>query len=174
MLILDEVQTGCGRTGAFLASDHLRVDPDILCLAKGVAGGLPMGACLARPEACAFRPGDHASTFGGGPLVSAAAIVVLDELGNGLLRHVAEIGELCMQRLVKIVPEGTDVRGKGLMIGVDLPAPVAPDVVEAALDRGVLVNDVTPSTIRITPPLVITADETDEALTILEEVLDEI
>ncbi|MGH2694292.1 MAG: acetylornithine transaminase [Actinomycetota bacterium] len=165
LLILDEIQTGVGRTGDWFAHRHYGVTPDVMCLAKALAGGLPMGACLARPEvAGAFAPGDHASTFGGGPVQSAAALAVLDVIEEeGLLQRASSAGARLAAGLRGVFP-GMEVRGRGLLIGIDLGAPIARAVVEAALADGVLVNDPTPSVVRVTPPLVITDEEIDRAL----------
>lgn len=165
LLILDEIQTGVGRTGEWFAHRLYGVTPDVMCLAKALAGGLPMGACLARPEVAeAFAPGDHASTFGGGPVQSAAALAVLDVIEEeGLLERARTAGARLTAGLRGVFP-GMEVRGRGLLIGVDLGAPIARAVVEAALADGVLVNDPTPSVVRVTPPLVITDEEIDRAL----------
>jgi acetylornithine/N-succinyldiaminopimelate aminotransferase len=172
LLILDEVQTGVGRTGAWWAHQHEGVAPDVMCIAKGLAGGLPIGACLAAPEvATAFEPGDHGCTFGGGLVQSGAALAVLDIIASeGLLERAKSAGELLMQGLAAIFGRAADVRGQGLLVGVELAEPKARGVAEAALVRGLLVNDVTPSVVRLTPPLVITDDDIHAALEILEEV----
>jgi predicted acetylornithine/succinylornithine family transaminase len=175
LLILDEVQTGIGRTGRWFAFEHGAVKPDILCLAKALGGGLPIGACLARAEvAGAFQPGDHGSTFGGGPVQCAAALAVLDVIeSEGLLERAEYLGERLRKELEKIFGDA-DVRGLGLMIGVEFDKPIAHQICEAALERGVLLNDPTEKVVRLTPPLVITDEEVDRAVSILEEVWDEI
>jgi acetylornithine/N-succinyldiaminopimelate aminotransferase len=172
LLILDEIQTGLGRTGRWFAHQHNDVEPDVMCLAKGIAGGLPMGVCLATPEvAAAFSVGDHASTFGGGPVQCAAALAVLDVIDNdGLVEHAAETGARVMKELERMATSA-HVRGRGLMIGIEFDKPVAREIAAAALEHGVLVNDATPNVVRLTPPLVISDDEVDESLAILEEVL---
>ena len=172
LLILDEVQTGVGRTGAWWAHQHEGVPPDIMCIAKGLAGGLPIGACLAPPAVAAtFEPGDHGCTFGGGPVQSGAALAVLEIIASeGLLERAKAAGELLIQGLAAIFSDAAEVRGRGLLIGVELHEPKARAVAEAALERGLLVNDATPSVVRLTPPLVITDDDIHEALEILEEV----
>ena len=174
LLILDEVQTGMGRTGTWLAAEHDGVEADIICIAKALGGGLPIGACLARPEvAASFEPGDHASTFGGGPVQCAAALAVIDVIEKeGLLERARVAGGRITEGLESF-GRGT-VRGRGLLLAFDLGAPAAGALVSAALDRGVLVNEVTPSAVRITPPLVITDEEIDEALKRLGEALDAI
>jgi acetylornithine/N-succinyldiaminopimelate aminotransferase len=175
LLMLDEVQTGLGRTGRWWAHEHEGVSPDVMCLAKTLAGGLPMGACLAKPEAAsAFEPGDHASTFGGGPVQSAAALATLDVIAEeGLIARAREAGERLAGGLHNIWPAQV-VRGRGLLWAVDFGAPVARRVSEAALERGLLVNDATPSAVRLAPPLVIADTEIDAALEILAEVAREV
>lgn len=171
LLILDEVQTGIGRTGAWFAFQHEGIRPDIFCLAKGLAGGLPIGACLATPEvAAAFEPGDHASTFGGNPVTTAAALAVLDVLEReNLVERTATLGPRVAAMLSDAFG-GAEVRGRGLMLGVVLGVPLARAVTAAALERGVLVNDAAPDVVRVTPPLVITEAELTEAVAILKEV----
>lgn len=176
LLIIDEIQTGLARTGRHFAYEHEGVRPDILCLGKALAGGLPMGACLARPEvADSFQVGDHGSTFGGGPVPSAAALAVLDVIEEeGLCDRAASGGERLMKGLSAIAPEGSVVRGKGLMIGLELPDGGARAVAGACLERKVLVNDIGDRVIRFVPPLVISDEEIDQGLSVLEEVFDAI
>jgi acetylornithine/N-succinyldiaminopimelate aminotransferase len=165
LLILDEIQTGLGRTGHWFAHQSYGVTPDVMCLAKALAGGLPMGACLARPEiAASFTPGDHATTFGGGPVQSAAALAVLDVVEKEGLVERARIAGARLSAGLRAVFPGREVRGPGLLIAVELGAPVARALAEAALAEGVLVNDPTPSVVRVTPPLVIADKEIDRAL----------
>ena len=173
LLILDEVQTGLGRTGAWFGYQHEGVQPDVICLAKSLAGGLPMGACLARPEvASSFAAGDHGSTFGGGPVQSAAALATLDVIeSEGLVYRALVAGRSLMTDLSRMWP-GAEVRGRGLLIAVEFPGEVANEIVERALRAGVVVNATGPSTLRFAPPLVITNDELERGLGILEEVAD--
>lgn len=161
LLILDEVQTGIGRTGRWFAHEHAGVAPDVMCLAKGLAAGLPIGACLAVPEvASSFLPGDHATTFGGGPVQCAAAVAVLDVIEDeGLLERTTSLGHLMRARLATLGTGVAEVRGTGLLIGVELSSDRARDVASLALERGVLVNDATPSVVRLCPPLVISEEE---------------
>jgi predicted acetylornithine/succinylornithine family transaminase len=175
LLILDEVQTGMGRTGKWFSYEHSGIRPDVLCLAKSLAGGLPMGACLATPDVAAtFVPGDHGSTFGGGYVQSAAALAVIDVIEvEGLCDRAAFLGERLAKALGTLF-DRCEVRGAGLLIGVDLGAPLAGAFCSAALKRGVIVNDPTPSVVRFAPPLVIAEDEIDRALNVLQEVWDEI
>jgi acetylornithine/N-succinyldiaminopimelate aminotransferase len=168
LFVLDEVQTGLGRTGDWFASQFEGVEPDVMCLAKSLAGGLPMGACLATPEvASAFEAGDHATTFGGGPVQAAAALAVLDVIEEeGLVEHARVAGRRLRAGLREVFGDH-EIRGRGLMIAVDLGRVVAHEVAERALQRGLLVNDATPSVLRLTPPLVITGAQIDEAVEIL-------
>lgn len=173
LLILDEVQTGIGRTGSLFAYEQEGVEPDIMCLAKGLGGGLPIGAILAREEIAAHLvPGDHGSTFGASPLAASAGIAVV--------RHILETGLLdrCRQASVRFfdrlraledrVPGVTGVRGRGLLLAVSFSRDVSADVVAAARERGLLVNNVRPNAVRLMPPLNISDDEIDRACDILE------
>ncbi|HEX2056849.1 MAG TPA: acetylornithine transaminase [Actinomycetota bacterium] len=175
LLILDEVQTGVGRTGRWFAYEHEAVAPDVVCLAKGLAGGLPIGAALATPAvAASFAPGDHGSTFGGGPVPCAAALAVLDVVEKeGLVERAAAAGARLAQGLERIFGAGT-VRGRGLLLGVALDRPLARAAAALAIRRGLLVNDAAPDVLRMAPPLVITDEEVDSALVVIEEVWDEI
>jgi acetylornithine aminotransferase len=175
LLILDEVQTGLGRTGNWFGHDASGVRPDILCLAKGLGGGLPIGACLAVPEiAGTLEPGDHGSTFGGGPVQCAAAVAVLDAIeGEDLVANAARVGKKISTDLLDANVPAT-VRGPGLLIGIELEAPVARQVAESALAAGLLVNDATPSVLRLSPPLILSESEAQQGTEILKEVLYEI
>jgi acetylornithine aminotransferase len=176
LLILDEIQTGLGRTGRWFAHQHWDVAPDVMCLAKALAGGLPMGACLATPGVAAtLEAGDHASTFGGGPVQSAAALATLSVIEEeGLVERATIAGDKLATGLRAIFGDECAVRGRGLLIGVELTAPRAHDVAASALDKGLLVNNATDSVVRVAPPLVITDAEIDNALSILQEVWDEV
>ena len=176
LLVLDEIQTGLGRTGRWFAHQHTDVTPDVMCLAKALAGGLPMGACLATPDAAsAFEIGDHATTFGGGPVQAAAALATLDVIENeGLVDNARVMGTALMDALDGVFGARSQVRGKGLLIGIELDRPLAREIAARCLEHGLLVNDATPSVVRLTPPLVVTANEIDHAMTILEEVWDEV
>lgn len=176
LLILDEIQTGLGRTGRWWAHQHDGISPDVMCLAKALAAGLPMGVCLARPEiAATFSLGDHGTTFGGGPVQSAAALAVLDIVASeGLVERSWSAGPRAVSKLRTGLPAGAVVRGRGLMIGIEWERPVAREFARRTLERGVLVNDAAPTVTRLTPPLVISDDAIDTALEILLEVGDEI
>lgn len=161
LLIVDEVQTGLGRTGRWFAYQHDGVAPDITCLAKALGGGLPLGACLARrgvAEAFAFS--DHASTFGGGPVQTAAALAALEVIeGEDLLTRADVLGRSLSLRLKDTFDESVEVRGRGLLIGIDLGEPRARALVDAGLAHGVVVNEATPRVVRLAPPLVISEEE---------------
>jgi acetylornithine/N-succinyldiaminopimelate aminotransferase len=167
MLLLDEVQTGVGRSGAFFAWQTYGVRPDAVTLAKGLANGLPIGALLVADEApTAFEPGDHASTFGGNPVACAAACAVLDTVDEALLSHVRELSALLRAGLA---PLGA-VRGLGLLLAVELDRPAAP-VVAAALEHGLVIGSAGENTLRLTPPLTLSTDEATMAVDLLTEVL---
>jgi acetylornithine/N-succinyldiaminopimelate aminotransferase len=170
LLVLDEVQTGMGRTGTFFCFEQLGVTPDAVTLAKGLANGLPIGALLvADASAGAFEPGDHGSTFGGNPVASAAAVAVCDAIDEELLTAVRRTGSLLADGLRRL-PGVVAVRGRGLLVGADLDRPAA-DVVDAARERGLLVGSAGDQVLRLTPPLTIGAAEVEQALAVLGEVL---
>jgi acetylornithine/N-succinyldiaminopimelate aminotransferase len=177
LLVLDEIQSGIGRTGAWFAHQSAGVRPDVLTLAKGLGGGLPIGACIGLgPAGSGFSQGDHGSTFGGNPVACAAALAVLDTIErDGLLAHVTETGEHLAAGLSEIShPLVAGVRGAGLWRAVVLTAPLAPGVEAAARRAGFLVNAVQPDAIRLAPPLILTAAEADEFVAALPAVLDEV
>ena len=166
LLMLDEVQTGNGRTGAFFAYQHTDCLPDVVTTAKGLGNGMPIGACLARGEAAdLFQPGHHGSTFGGNPLACAAACAVLDTLeGDKLIPRAAELGERIQSGLRGALKGNNnikEVRGKGMMIAVELIEPQS-GMVQAGLDSGILVNSIADRIIRLLPPLTLTDAEADE------------
>ena len=170
LLILDEVQTGMGRTGTLWAYERYDLRPDLMTLAKGLGGGLPIGALVTTPElGDVFAPGDHGSTFAGNPLVSAAANAALDVLDDpALLAHVDEMGALLTEGL-RGLPGVTEVRGRGLMLAAEVDFD-APAFVKRALEEQALVLNATgPGTVRFIPPLVVTEDEISEALRRLAE-----
>jgi acetylornithine aminotransferase/acetylornithine/N-succinyldiaminopimelate aminotransferase len=164
LLVLDEVQTGIGRTGRWFEHQHHGIVPDVMTLAKGLGGGVPIGACLAGPRADVFEPGDHGSTFGGNPLACAAGVAVLRTIEEeGLVGHAAEMGEHLHASLQEL--EGVrQVRGRGLMQSVVFDGPVARDFQARCLAEGVIVNATDDVTIRLVPPLIISAAEIDEAV----------
>jgi acetylornithine aminotransferase/acetylornithine/N-succinyldiaminopimelate aminotransferase len=162
LLILDEVQTGLGRTGRWFAHQHEGVTPDVMTLAKGLGGGVPIGACLANPRADVFVPGDHGSTFGGNPLACAAALTVLQVIErDGLVGHAAEMGEMLHGALEDL--GGKQVRGIGLMQAVEFAEPRAKGFQQACLESGLIVNAVDDHSIRLVPPLIITPTEIERA-----------
>jgi acetylornithine/N-succinyldiaminopimelate aminotransferase len=162
LLILDEVQTGLGRTGRWFAHQHARITPDVMTLAKGLGGGVPIGACLANPRADVFEPGDHGSTFGGNPLACAVAATVLQVIErDGLVGHAAEMGDLLGASLRDL--GARDVRGVGLMQAIEFEEARAKPFQQACLDSGLVVNAVDDHSVRLVPPLIVTADQIDRA-----------
>ncbi len=179
LLVFDEVQTGLGRTGTFFAYQTEGVLPDAVACAKALAGGLPMGALLARGEAAeAFQPGDHASTFGGGLLISAAAHAVLDVvLAEGFLDDLRFRGQrlrVGLERLAKASPAATRMRGRGLMLGLQLAEPRAAELVDALRRHGALSCPAGSDVVRFVPPLTISREEIDEAIEIVGKALGEL
>ncbi len=172
LLILDEVQTGIGRTGKMFAHQHHGVKPDILTLAKALGGGVPIGAMLASKRAAvAFGPGDHAATFGGNPLSTAAALAALEVVQEGLVQNCREMGAYfkeCLKELESRWPFIVGVRGLGLLLGMELTVPAAP-FVEAARKRGLLILTAGQKVLRFLPPLTVTKQEVNHALGILEQ-----
>lgn len=172
LLIVDDVQAGIGRTGTWFSWQSLGFAPDIATIAKALGNGLPIGACLATDRAAqAFKPGDHATTFGGGPVVCAAALATLTEIETrALLDNVgarAEQFRLMLDRLDGV----REVRGRGLLLGAVLDEPIAADLVLAALDEGLVVNNVLPDTVRLAPPLTISSAEVEEVVRRLSNAL---
>lgn len=175
LLIFDEVQTGIGRTGTMFAYQHFGVHPDIMTLAKGLGGGLPIGACIATDEVAeAFGPGSHASTFGGNPLACAAALAVISTLTDGgLLEKSRAVGAYLakgLQEMASHIPLITDVRGMGLLQGIELSIDAKP-LVQDCQNRKVLINCTMDRILRFVPPLVITQPDIDRLLSILSDVL---
>jgi len=182
LLVVDEVQSGIGRTGKWFAIEHTGVQPDIVCMAKGIASGMPLGVTMSRADIMDWVPGSHASTFGGNPVCIAAALATLDVIEKeNLLKNSAEVGAHMMQRMADWTKKYRvvgDVRGRGLMVGVEIVkdqkskeyAPEFRDkIVELAFERGILFLGCGPSTVRIAPPLVVTKEEADAAVDALEE-----
>ena len=178
LFILDEVQTGIGRTGKLFAHEHFGVTPDIMTLAKALAGGAPIGTMLAREEiAAAFVPGTHGSTFGGNPLMAAAAIATLRTiLEDGILNATCEIGEYLLGELETLGKKYAfvqNVRGIGLMIGMGLTIP-AGDIVKKGHDRGLLLNVTHDTVLRFVPPLIVTKQEIKRMIEILDGIFREV
>ncbi|MGA9465647.1 MAG: acetyl ornithine aminotransferase family protein [Terracidiphilus sp.] len=183
LLVADEVQSGAGRTGKWWAIQHSGVEPDMVCMAKGIASGMPLGICLTRSEIMDWVPGSHASTFGGNPISLAASLATIDILERGAIANAAQVGSRMMQRLEgwkQSHPLVGDVRGRGLMIGIELvkdkatrePAGKLRDRVETvAFERGLMVLGCGENTIRLCPPLIVNEHEATVALDILEDAL---
>jgi acetylornithine/N-succinyldiaminopimelate aminotransferase len=175
LLVLDEVQTGMGRTGAFFAHQHNGITPDVVTMAKGLGGGLPIGACLAvGPAAELLTPGLHGSTFGGNPICTAAALAVLRVIAaEDLVRHAEVLGKSVRHGIETLGHPLIDhVRGRGLLWGIVLSAPRAKDAEAAARDAGFLVNAAAPDVIRLAPPLIITEAQIDGFIAALPGILD--
>ena len=182
LLVADEVQSGAARTGKWWAIEHTGVQPDIVCIAKGIASGMPLGVTMSRAEIMDWVPGSHASTFGGNPICLAAALATMDVIENEHLReNSTEVGNYMLKRMAawpskhKLVG---DVRGRGLMIGVEIVldkqtkeyAPAQRDrIIELSFERGILFLGCGPSTIRLAPPLIVTKEQADAAMGALEE-----
>ncbi len=181
LLVCDEVQAGCGRTGKWWAVEHTGVEPDMICIAKGIASGMPLSVLLTRAELMDWVPGSHASTFGGNPVCIAAALATVDVLEREAIRNSDSVGRHVMQRLKdwprkhRIVG---DVRGLGLMIGIEIvkdheskgiDKATRDRIVELAFERGILFLGAGENTIRMSPPLIVTAEQADVALDVLEE-----
>ena len=183
LLIVDEVQSGMGRTGKMFACEHYDVKPDIVCIAKGIGSGLPIGACVARADLMDWKPGAHASTFGGNPVCIAAALKTIELLEGGLISNSAEVGTYLQNGLKRLQQKYDcigDVRGLGLMVGVEFvtdstskqPAPDLRDRIEAAcFERGLIILGAGTNTIRWSPPLILTPENVDVALEIFDEAI---
>jgi acetylornithine/N-succinyldiaminopimelate aminotransferase len=175
LFILDEIQTGIGRLGSLFGYEQYGVEPDILTLAKGLGGGVPIGALLAKERASVFAPGEHGSTFGGNPLICATGVATLKFIiDNDIPNKVKELGQYFIAGLEKLKAKFgfiTDIRGRGLLLALGLTDNIAEELVLACLKEGLLVNPVKPNALRFMPPLIITKKDIDEALGILETVL---
>jgi acetylornithine/N-succinyldiaminopimelate aminotransferase len=178
LFILDEVQTGVGRTGTLFAYEQYGVEPDIMTLAKGLGSGVPIGVLLAKEEVSVFSPGEHGSTFGGNPLVCAAAYATLKYIiDHNIPAQVKRVGDYFLTRLAGFKQQFDfiiEVRGRGLLIALEFNNDIAEKLVLACLDRGLLVNKVKPNALRFMPPLIITDKEVDKAVGILNDALREI
>jgi len=181
LLIVDEVQAGAGRTGKWWSIEHSGVQPDMVCIAKGIASGMPLGICMTRAEVMDWVPGSHASTFGGNPVCIAAALATMDIIEREGMRNAATVGAKMLERMsgwVAKYPTVGEVRGRGLMIGIEIvkdqksrtPAgPMRDRIVELAFERGLLFLGCGETSIRLSPPLILTQEEADIALDVLEE-----
>lgn len=176
LLIFDEVQCGLGRTGKFMAYEHFQVEPDIYTLAKGLGGGVPIGAVGAKEHvALSFSPGEHGSTFGGNPLACATAVTVVEEmLSKGFIEKTAENGRYFIGRLKKLAEKYNiirEVRGKGLMIGIEYVQPIANRVKNSMFDLGYLVGAAGDKVTRLLPPLIICKEDIDEFIIVYERLM---
>jgi 4-aminobutyrate aminotransferase len=186
LFVVDEVQSGMGRTGKMMAIEHWGVIPDIIALAKGIASGMPLGAMVSQSEVMDWVPGSHASTFGGNPISCQAALTTIELLEGGLIENAARIGDYILEKLRELQKQFEligDVRGKGLMIGIELvkdretkkkALEEKDKMIQACFEKGLLILGCGENVIRLIPPLIITQNEADTALTILEEVLKKI
>jgi 4-aminobutyrate aminotransferase len=184
LLIADEIQTGMGRTGKMFAMEHFDVEPDIITIAKGIASGLPLGACIAKRGIMDWKKGSHASTFGGNPVSCAAALKTIELLESGLIKNAEKVGNYLLTRLKEMQESFGfigDVRGLGLMVGVEFvregkkPAPALGDkVINYCFNKGLLLLPAGQSVVRFIPPLIVTAEEVDLALDIFHEALTEV
>ena len=177
LFILDEIQTGIGRTGTLFAYQQHDVEPDIMTLAKGLASGVPIGAFLAKEHASVFGIGDHGSTFGGNPLACAVACATFRHIiDNDVAGQARRVGEYFFARLRDLQEQFefvAEVRGKGLLIALEFTSDIAQEIAMACLESGLLVNRVKPNALRFMPPLIITEHEVDKAITILQRTLSE-
>jgi len=176
LLILDEVQTGMGRTGRWWAHQHASITPDVMTVAKGLGGGVPIGAVLAAPRADVLEPGDHGCTFGGNPLATAVGVAVMREIEQqGLIANAERVGAHLQAQLLALRDAGKpveSVRGRGLMVAAVLSEDIAPRVVRAGLETGVIVNGVGNRVLRMVPPLIITEAQVEEAVRRLDAAFD--
>ncbi len=186
LLVADEVQSGAGRTGKWWAIEHTGVEPDIVCMAKGIASGMPLGVCMAKASVMDWVPGSHASTFGGNPVSLAAALATMDVLEREGIANAAKVGAKMLARLEgwkKTHPLVGDVRGRGLMIGIELvkdkttrePAATLRNRVESlAFERGLMILGCGETSLRLCPPLIVSEEEATVALDILEDALTQV
>lgn len=177
LLILDEIQTGNGRTGEYFAYQHTSILPDVVTTAKGLANGMPLGACMARGlAATVLQPGNHGSTFGGNPVACAAGVATLDTIiADKLCPHAKALGQYFLKGFKTALSDHshiTDIRGKGLMIGIELDKPCT-EIVNSAKERGLLLNVTAANTIRLLPPLTFTTAQADEVIALVVELINE-
>jgi 4-aminobutyrate aminotransferase len=186
LLVVDEVQSGMGRTGRMFAIEHANVKPDVIAIAKGIASGMPLGIAVSRADLMTWPPGAHASTFGGNPVSCAAALATIKLLKDGLMANAADVGAYLKEGLTALMdahPLIGDVRGRGLMVGVELvrnrttkerAIQERDAVVNAAFRRGLLILGAGKNAIRFSPPLVLTRDQADTAIRVFGEALTEV
>ncbi|MEJ2141041.1 MAG: acetylornithine transaminase [Gammaproteobacteria bacterium] len=175
LMILDEIQTGMGRTGKMFAFQHSNITPDIMTLAKGLGNGVPIGACLAKGDAATlFQPGSHGSTYGGNPLVCAAALAVIDTLEKeNLVEKAAQLGESFLNRFTESLADVdgvNEIRGKGLMLAIELDKPCG-DILQQALEKGLLLNVTAGNVVRLLPPLIISDEQLDQIVSITSDLI---
>ena len=175
LMILDEIQTGMGRTGKMFAFQHSNITPDIMTLAKGLGNGVPIGACLAKGEAAQlFQPGHHGSTYGGNPLVCAAALAVIETLENeNLADRAKQLGETFLHKFTEVlngVAGVNEIRGKGLMLAIELDKPCG-EILQQAMEQGLLLNVTAGNVVRLLPPLVISDEQLDQIVTITSDLI---
>ena len=174
LLVFDCVQTGIGRTGQWFGFEHEKVQPDVVTLAKGLGGGLPLGATIAYGRAAQLlQPGDHGTTFGGNPIACAAGSAVLDVIESKKLMQSAKVFERKIKKSLSAVPGVSEVRGRGLLLGIELTVPIAKKVASSMLEAGVIVNAANDKTIRIAPPLIVTAPQIEKFIFIFKKVMKE-
>jgi acetylornithine aminotransferase len=174
LLVFDCVQTGIGRTGQWFGFEHEKVQPDVVTLAKGLGGGLPLGATIAYGRAAELlQPGDHGTTFGGNPIACAAANAVLDVIESKKLMQSAKVFEKKIKKSLSVVPGVSEVRGRGLLLGIELRTPIAKKVAASMLEAGVIVNAANDQTIRIAPPLIVTTPQIEKFISIFKKVMKE-
>jgi len=186
LIVADEIQSGMGRTGKMFASEHFGLEPDIICIAKGIASGMPLGAIIAKAEVMNWPYGSHASTFGGNPVSCAAALKTIELLENGLVENAAKMGEYLLQRLKTIAPKYSfigDVRGIGLMVGMEIvddkesnqkDPETRNKILEMAFYEGLIILGCGPNSVRFAPALVVEKEHIDCCLDILEKVFNKI
>jgi acetylornithine aminotransferase len=174
LLVFDCVQTGIGRTGQWFGFEHEKVQPDVVTLAKGIGGGLPLGATIAYGRAAQLlQPGDHGTTFGGNPIACAAANAVLDVIESKKLMQCAKVFEKKIKKSLSGTPGVSEVRGRGLLLGIELTTPIAKKVAASMLESGIIVNAANDQTIRIAPPLIVTLPQIVKFISIFKKVMKE-
>jgi acetylornithine aminotransferase len=174
LLVFDCVQTGIGRTGQWFGFEHEKVQPDVVTLAKGIGGGLPLGATIAYGRAAQLlQPGDHGTTFGGNPIACAAANAVLDVIESKNLMKSAQVFEKQIKKSLSGTAGVSEVRGRGLLLGIELTTPIAKKVAALMLEAGVIVNAANDQTIRIAPPLIVTMPQIEKFITIFKKIMKE-
>ena len=174
LLVFDCVQTGIGRTGQWFGFEHEKVQPDVVTLAKGIGGGLPLGATIAYGRAAQLlQPGDHGTTFGGNPIACAAANAVLDVIESKKLMQCAKVFEKKIKKSLSGTPGVSEVRGRGLLLGIELTTPIAKKVAATMLESGIIVNAANDQTIRIAPPLIVTLPQIVKFISIFKKVMKE-